>query len=407
MNEQELDNSVEEIKKEVVIAKHTTDEAKIALNKSIVYLLHKERFFGNFILNMRKHFGNMVPTAGVNITDQINLYINPDFFCSLSLKHQVIILKHECYHLMNWHMVRSAEMGVDTRLHKTWNIACDLEINEAIPEVTEFGGMYVDDFKKEFPGLLNRETAEYYYAKIREWQKENPGAGEGMETLDDHGIWEEGQGNGQVTKELIKNTMKKAVEQSGGIGSCPGDVALALNELNKASVNWKKEMRQFFVRTLQYNYELTRKKRNRRTGILNPGKKKKPNLNIVVAVDTSGSMSNEALKQVFSEIKEIHAAGAIVTIVEADSQVQQVYAFDPKKDIEIKGRGGTAYQPVFDYVNTNLPDIDAMIFAGDMDAFDVPNKPKYPVLWAVNGNQNPPGDFGKVIRVIVEGEDGN
>ena len=375
---------------------------------------------------MRRIFGKQVPTAGVNITDQINLYINPDFFCSMTLKQQVAILKHECAHVMNAHMARGQDINVSPKLHQTWNVACDLAINGTLPELKKIGGMFVDDFneyfrkeeadykealkkdstlpKKTFPTLQERDASEVYYQQIREYQKENPEKCQGMQSIDDHGIWEEGQQNVEVAKEMIKNTMKKAVEQSGGIGNVPGDVSLALNELNKASVNWKKQLRQFFARSLQFDYTQTRKKRNRRTGLLNPGKRKKPNLNIVFAADTSGSMSDAALKQVFSEIKEVYNSGAKVTVIEADSQIHQVYEFDPKKDIEIKGRGGTAYQPVFDYVNKNLPDVDALIFAGDMDAFDTPLKPKYPVLWAVNGGQNPPGDFGTVVRVEVEGE---
>lgn len=426
------EKEIEEIKKAIDIQPHTINEAKEALDKSIALLVHTDMFYANFILNMRKIVNHTsVPTAAVNITDQPNLYVNPDFFCSLdSTLLQAKILKHECQHLMNLHITRADEIGIDAKNMKMFNIAADLEINETNRDLKQIGGMFVETFNegfqqledeykekmktdktlkpKNFPRLEHNDTAESYYVTLKKFQQENPEMAQAMgfddmDSIDDHEIWQEGTANGQVAKEIVKNAMKKAIEASGGIGSMAGDIALALDKLNKSTVNWKRELRQFFENSLQFDYEGTRKRRNRRTGILNQGKRKKPQLHVAIAVDTSGSMSDKALQQVFSEIAEVHKHGAKITVIEADCEVQDVYDFDPKKKIEIKGRGGTAYQPAFDYANDNL-DIDGMIFCGDMDAADTPLKPKYPVLWAVNGGQNPPANFGKTVRIEVDGE---
>jgi predicted metal-dependent peptidase len=68
----------------------------------------------------------------------------------------------------------------------------------------------------------------------------------------------------------------------------------------------------------------------------------------------------------------------------------------------VKGRGGTAYQPAFDFFNKI--EIDGMIYFGDMDCFDTEEikKPKYPVMWAIVGNQAPPADFGYKTKIELK-----
>ena len=75
-------------------------------------------------MNMRKVFGNKVPTAGVNITDQINLYINLEFFKELTLEQRIDLLLHECHHLINGHITRAEKQNLPQSDMKLWNIAC-------------------------------------------------------------------------------------------------------------------------------------------------------------------------------------------------------------------------------------------------------------------------------------------
>ena len=168
---------------------------------------------------------------------------------------------------------------------------------------------------------------------------------------------------------------------------------------SESRVNWKQQLRRFVANSMEVKIESSRKKRNRRYGIKIPGYVKTEELHIGVAIDTSGSVSNEALSQFMKEIEQI-AKYAKVTVVEADAEVKNSYVFKPKKEYNISGRGGTAYQPAFDFFNKEK-DIDALIYFGDMDSADQPSKPKYPVLWAIVGNQQPPGDFGAQIRIVT------
>lgn len=393
-------------------------QANSLLENDIIGLLSSsenrrgEVYYGHLILNMRRIFTNRVPTAGVNVTDRINLYVNPDFWLAQNREVRRDVLKHECGHIMNAHILRAENYGMikkgDNSLnalltHQIFNIAADAAINEPLKNLHEFG-VTQDKLAKQIKNLKKNETMEYYYEQLRsdpDIQKVLE-AGSLGEILDDHSLWEEGEQNQELAKQIIRHTVNKAVKNCGGIGNVPGDVALAIEKLNASTVNWKQQLRQFFQRTRNINVESTRKKRNRRHGLLFAGKKKKPEAKIAVAVDASGSMSYESLVQVFSEVDKICDIGVNVIVIEADCDITQIYEYKKGMKINVKGRGGTAYTPAFEAAKEL--EVDGLIYMGDMDCADTPEKPKFPTLWAVVGEQNPPVEWGTVCRIKLESE---
>ena len=80
------------------------------IESAVIKLLKEQRFYAHLIQGMKKHIELNIPTIGVNVTDHVNLYINPFFWESLSLKEQVAILIHECKHVLNNHFYRFKEL---------------------------------------------------------------------------------------------------------------------------------------------------------------------------------------------------------------------------------------------------------------------------------------------------------
>jgi predicted metal-dependent peptidase len=364
-----------------------------------------KEFYAQFLLNMRKIYTDKVPTAGVNITDKINLYINPEFFAGLTELQRIEVLEHECKHIIEMHPIRGKNISKEN--HKDWNIACDSKINGPLTSLHEMG-VTEERLAKEIKGYISGGTSEYVYSQIRQerQRRKQNGEGEGKfgDTVDDHSMWEDGEA-GEVNEDFAKNTVKKAlekaVEKCGGAGNVPSDVQAALNKLRKSSVNWKQQLRRFFCRYGKFSKINTRKRRNRRFGLLVSGKKVKPHTHIAIAVDTSGSVSDDELEQFFSEIKKIHANGVKMTIIEADCVIKNMYEYDPKKPVQISGRGGTAYMPAIQRA-TEL-EVDGLIYFGDGDIFnETLIKPKFPVLWALVRNSPAPATWGSEIRVKVE-----
>lgn len=398
------------------------------INQAIAALLHVEPFYGHLILNMRITKDNTCPSAGVYITDKVNLVYNEDFIENLSLNHACKLLKHECEHIFREHISRAKQIGaVSKELHKRFNIATDATINRndlkdftaavggvSVAKLNEMLQGYIDTFnqkpenksnQKTFSAMTEGQLAEYYYNRINEFAEQNaetlPESGDGMgDTVDDHSQWEKSEGNAEVQKEVVKGAVNNAVKQAGGIGSVSGDIASIVAKLNESQVNWKQQLRQAVIKTQKSLKIATRKRRNRRYGILQPGAKRKPVVKVVVPVDTSGSMMGEPLRHAWAELAAIHSASDVeVWVIEADCDVKNVYEFDPKKTPEFRGAGGTSYSPALEKAKEMKADL--IVYIGDMDSADHPIDPKIPVIWCVTGTSKPPANFGKAIYVKV------
>jgi predicted metal-dependent peptidase len=389
------------------------------LQQAITSLIFSEPFYGHLISKMRITKTDKIPTAGVFITDKINLTYNEEWIENLDLIDVVKVLKHECGHILQEHITRAKQIGVVSQeLHKRFNIATDATINlhDLVPTVEKIGGVTVkslnemlqkmideanakDGAKRSFTAMQEGQMAEYYYNKINQFAEENsdilPEGGGMGETMDDHSTWEQSEGNEEMQKEVARQAVNESVKSAGGIGNVPGEVAAIVNEMNKNQVNWKQQLRQFYVNTLKSSRIPTRKRRNRRYGILQPGVKKKPELHLGLCVDTSGSVSDEELSMFWTELQAIGACGVKITIIEADCVVQNVYDFEVGKLPNFKGRGGTAYSPAIEKA-VELK-VDGIIYCGDFDTADTPENPKKPFLWVGVRKSPPPADFGKVI----------
>lgn len=374
------------------------------ISQAIVRLFEQEMFYAEIITQMRRHLSKDIPLAGVCIKNQIELHINPERFATLPIEQRVSILRHECEHILRDHIPRMKEVApeifartediaeniINGQKFKCLNIAADLAINGNMANLPEWGV-----FPKSFD-LKSGETFEWYLEQLKDNEKMK-----NINEFDDHSLWKESSNEDKETlKEKIRQAINKAASRTRAAGKMTSENELLVQGLNQASVNWKDQIKRFAARCLEIRTEESRKKRNRRYGIMYPGQVKIEDLHIGVAIDTSGSMSDQSLQQIIIGELQALAKHAKITVVEADSEVKNAYTFKPGESYTLTGRGGTAYQPAFDYFN-NIRDIDGVIYFGDMDASDTPNKPKYQVLWAIVGNQDPPGDFGSKIEVKV------
>jgi len=405
------------------------------ISQTVISFIEKNPFFANLLLTMKRKITTDVQTCGVNITDTVNLYINPYFFLSLSQKERYAVLEHECLHLISDHISRGMElepelkeksgdifsqMGKKVKYNRL-NIAMDAAINEWIPnipmkmilldkegnEVLDENGepqygtpVTVTALKEKYTNIEHKMQMEYYYAKLLEEQNKEDGEGEGedtsYQTIDDHSLWSQGNQNSEHVKEIVKDIVNSAVKKVG-IGNIPGNIIEAINSLNKSEKNWKKELQKFVSQQMEFFLESTRKKRNRRFGLVLPGYKKEPKLKLAIAIDSSGSVSDEYIIQFFSEIDKIFNLGIDITVIEADCIIQQVFEYKPKMKINLMGRGGTAYQPALDAAS-NLS-VDGLIYLGDMEIWEQLKKPNYPVLWAGTEGAKIPASFGRFTEI--------
>ena len=126
-----------------------------SIEKELVHLIKTKPFYAHFIQTMDRIITESVETMGVNITDGINLFINPKFFNALKPKERVACLEHETLHILNKHILRSKNRNPDV-----FNIAGDIAVNQYIENLPK-GALQPEQFKLE----REKET-EYYYKKL-------------------------------------------------------------------------------------------------------------------------------------------------------------------------------------------------------------------------------------------------
>lgn len=418
---------------------NATSKAEELLEQTIVELIFNEPFYANLLMGMRREFTISVPTLGVNVTDQVNLFINPYFFNAMTLPERVDVLKHEAHHVINNHFVRFRDIEPrvfenkdksiferiqDMQKASLTNQAADFAINEYLVNLPRKVKMFdhngnaistpthiedatgkkvanpdknagkpieadlcfVDNLKKKYPNITNKQTMEYYYEFLKQEEEKNGGKGTGMTVLDDHDLWHETDNTEDDITQKVKDAVNKAVEQTADkdMGKMSGDVLSAIEKLNHVAKDWRQDIQRFVARSAEIIIESTRKRRNRRYGILHAGTRTYPKLNIAVGIDTSGSVNDECVAQFHSEIVRLSNMNVELTILECDTQVNRVYKFDPKKPFTVIGRGGTAFKPIFDKIETDKLDIDGLIYFTDGECWgEQINKPRYPVLWAL------------------------
>lgn len=319
------------------------------------------------------------------------------------------VLVHEIMHLVRFHHERTLED------HYIFNIAADMLINNDILNLRignrglklPDGGVYLSMAHDEgyagaevteplYNWLIDKreEYSQYYQDMMQNGdnqgqcsscggsgeEKDEQGQGTGKPCPDCNGTGQQkGQGSSgsgvfdaiygskidehdiiDESDEMAKHAVEDAIENAKvrSWGNMSGSGLDRLQELIKpAKLPWKTLLRRFlsaFVYDHGPHIENTWSRRNRR-GYPLPGNRKLNN-KIVIAVDTSGSISRDELNAFFAEVEKIVKDAGQLTLIQCDTDivdVRQTYRRGDYKKIDIKGRGGTIVQPVFDWVKDN------------------------------------------------------
>lgn len=124
---------------------------------------------------------------------------------------------------------------------------------------------------------------------------------------------------------------------------------------------------------------------------------------LVIAIDTSGSMSSEDISYCLNEIFAIvKSYKTDITVIECDAEIGKIYKIKKPTDIQtsVSGRGGTSYIPVIDYINSHkFNDAVLIYFTDGYGDYTIPKPRTYRNLWVLTGGssatlslKNPYGD---------------
>jgi predicted metal-dependent peptidase len=189
-------------------------------------------------------------------------------------------------------------------------------------------------------------------------------------------LWEENEFECSRINEIIENTTSW--------GSLPGDLVEIIKASLKAVIDYRKVLSGFRASVISSRRNLTRMRPNRRTDFQNLGSVYKMRTNLLVAVDVSGSISSKMLQKFYSVINRFFKYGIeSIDTVQFDTQLGEIVPLKKaKSDIKVIGRGGTDFQPVFDFFAESKAHYDGIIIFTDGYAPEpVINGRRPKVLW--------------------------
>jgi predicted metal-dependent peptidase len=393
-------------------------------------LLLKRPFYGALALRLEIVEDNTQPTA---YTDGKVIGFNSHFVDQIDKQESLFLVLHEVLHCILKHPWRKG-----TRDHELFNQAGDYVINLVC---------LIDGFKLLTNVLLDNKydgkSTEWVYADLERQRRANQNNGDSCDAGEEGGgndspstSQEYGPGDVPTFSEAVKSgqfgefreatdengnadtesadewegAVQIAVAQEKARGTMSAKALASIQGRNEGMVDWSETLANFLSDSGN-NFDTTWAKPNRRfigRGQYLPSMKREGIDHVVIAVDTSGSVSDSELKQFMSEtIALVEQMDCSITVIPCDSRIGKVLEFesyDVPEDVgefKLGGRGGTSFKPPFRWVEDNMDSTPtALIYFTDGEC-NYPDEPDYPVFWAISNTYGfSPAPWGTSVEVV-------
>ena len=370
------------------------------LSKAKTALILEHPFVGNIALNMPFELTEDIPTAATNGE---RVLFNPNFCDELSDEELKFLVAHECMHPMLEHPFRRQERDI-----RVWNQAGDyviiqLLVDENMGKMPE-GGLYDMDVWHKGGGT----TDGIYKILPKEGPSDDSNGGIGSvgkgggDPLDQCLDAEGGQAENEQKASEWKVKVAQAAQAAKMMGKMSAGLERFVGKVLEAKVDWREVLQRFVEKCKDDTRSWSRP--NRRflaQGLYLPSSSGEAMGELVVAVDCSGSIDEDDLNQFAAEVLTIKEDSnpSCIHVVYFDSEVCHYEKFtrDDELHIEPHGGGGTAFSPVFDYLNKHGIDPIACVFLTDLYCDDYGDEPSFPVLWVATDKDKTDAPFGEVV----------
>ena len=378
-----------------------------------VYYLH-------MLSQCKCYLTDRIETAAVCFKrDHYDLMINETFFAGLPIEQRLGILKHEMLHILYGHLTFQHQSQHEP---KKWNLSTDCALNQHINrDHLPQGCILPDNFPTKHKAPLNLTSEQYYDLLEKDgdegkMQQMMEGQGSGENGSGDHGSWADSEGDEQIAKDLAKNMAEKAAHNTSNSkspGRLPSEYSKWIELLStKREVDWKKVLRGIVGNKKAFQRK-TILRRDRRSPHMDhiKGRTKDRVFNLLVVSDVSGSVSDDALIEVWNEITNISkTTNTPTTLIQIDTE-----AYPPEelkrntRKMTRRASGGTYLSPALEKAKEHHIDYDAIVVTTDNELFNDDYDPFYAtgkrLIWLIDSNGRDPlpeQNSGKSIAIKLK-----
>ncbi|MET0026807.1 MAG: VWA-like domain-containing protein [Candidatus Thiodiazotropha sp.] len=407
-----------------------TDQIDTKLAAARTKLILDKPFLGALVMRLPMEAANP-DWCPATATDARKFYYNPEFIDQLTLDETQFMLAHEALHCALSHFARRQHR---TKLH--WDMACDYAINPLL----------VADGLKPPPGSLmlpqfQGMTAEEIYPCLDDKDDEKP--------LDNH-VYDEdntkGTGSGKTEKQMNKDREQSDTEREGDehdqpqtgtgsaasqppplspdeaetlniqwqqrlagaaqqamqVGKLDGAMARMVDHLLQPQLPWRLLLARYMTAIARDDFSYMRP--SRREGEFILPSLRSNQVELVVALDTSGSIQDHEMGEFLAEINALKGQmRARITLLACDSALAEgaPWVYESWEDFHlpasITGGGGTSFVPVFDWVRDQGVRPDLLVYFTDAEGAFPEHPPQFPVIWLIKGKESTP--WGQRIQL--------
>ncbi len=353
-------------------------------------------------------------------TDARVIYFNRNYIEQLALSQVQYVLAHEALHCALSHFARR-----QNRNRKRWDIACDYAVNMLLASDdleppagalidAGFDGMTAEEI---YPCLDDDDDQEPLDQHIYDGQPQDPtGNDDSTEQTTNNASPKQSGGSGEPTPPppLTENErdrlatrwqqyLASAAQQATQAGKMNTGIARVIERLLQPALPWRTLLAHYMNSTARTDYNLLRPSQRRTGDAIMPSLHTRQ-IDVVVAMDTSGSIKSDELNSFVSEINAIKGSiNARITLIACDAQIDKSgpWVFESWESLQLPdhldGGGGTNFKPVFNWVVDNNVYPDLLIYFTDAKGIFPDSEPWVQTLWLVKGKADIP--WGQRIQL--------
>jgi len=384
------------------------ERARDLLITARVGLLINHSFFGN--LATRLKMINADEWCSTAATDGRNFYYNSRFICLLKPKEVEFLVGHEVLHVVYDHMGRR-----DNRDPQIWNIANDYAVNADLKRHKV--GEFITSVPCLYEAKYDGKYSEYIYddlmkgvSKISLDDLIDQMLDEHMDSEDDSDDEAEGKGRPKPMTQEERDALRQEIKQNiinaaagAEAGKLPAGVKRLLDDVTNPKMPWRDLIQTNLTSSIKTDYSFSRpNRRGWHMDAIMPGTTPGEEIDVVVAIDMSGSISDKQAQMFLGEVSGMMQMfdGYKIHVFCFDTGIYNPQSFssenlDTMSDYEPNGGGGTDFTAIFDYLKERGEDTkrlivftDGMPFGswGDEDFCDT--------TWIIHGSETIIPPFG-------------
>lgn len=417
----------------------TTIETKLAAARTRLIL--DKPFLGSLVMHLPLKAADP-KWCETTATDARYFYYNPAYIARLTLEQTQFVLAHEAMHCALSHFARR-----NHRQKHRWDVACDYAVNMILDDErmrgpddalidAKYRGLTAEEIYPLLPESPPEKTQDLHLFENEankgggeaESMEQDAGRGQGDQDKDrqsegGRGRTQRQDGQGSEPRqpsdvqeappqppmdpdkldEQWKSRLAAAAQAARQAGKLSQSLMRLIDNLLAPQLPWRALLARYMMQVARDDYSFQRTSR-RDTGAALMPRLYSQSVNVVVALDTSGSIKDEELREFVSEVDALKGQVRAEVVLHACDD--KLCAGGPWRFAQweaitlpegLSGKGGTDFRPIFEWIEREHLNPDLLIYFTDAEGRFPEREPQFPVVWLVKGKA--PVPFGVRIQL--------